>query len=259
MIAARGYCRPRMLHRILACLLFDRDLHHRGRRRKPRGVSAAVDEVHLLVSDPNPGVRVITLSWPDERNVLSSPLLAAIAGSLESARDDATVRCAVIAGGDTVFSAGADIKELSRRDTVVALLDVRPEIWDRIRNFPRPPIAAVNGFALGGCCELAMQADIIPAGEGAKFGQPEVNLGIIPPAGGRHDRARRRYGRGCAIPGRVYRCERNLRPRTSAEDSTSGGSALNCHIMGRGKTQWNCARVLTRAALAGGTDERAQP
>ncbi len=187
-----------MLHRILACLLFDRDLHHRGRRRKPRGVSA-VDEVHLLVSDSNPGVRVITLSWPDERNVLSSPLLAAIAGSLESARDDATVRCAVIAGGDTVFSAGADIKELSRRDTVVALLDVRPGIWDRIRNFPKPPIAAVNGFALGGCCELAMQADIIPAGEGAKFGQPEVNLGIIPPAG--------RETRSCTPPLRPWVCD----------------------------------------------------
>jgi enoyl-CoA hydratase len=138
----------------------------------------------LLVSEPGPGVRLLTLNRPAARNALSNELLGMIAAALEAARDDATVRCVVITGSDKVFAAGADIKELATRDTVGALLDVRPLLWERIRKFPKPLIAAVLGYALGGGCELAMHADIIVAGEGAKFGQPEINLGIIPGAGG---------------------------------------------------------------------------
>src|SRR5262249_8022637 len=131
-----------------------------------------------------PGVRLLTLNRPAARNALSNELLGAIATALEVARDDGAVRCVVITGSDKVFAAGADIKELATRDTVGALLDIRPVIWDRIRKSPKPLIAAVLGYALGGGCELAMHADITIAGEGAKFGQPEINLGIIPGAGG---------------------------------------------------------------------------
>ena len=138
----------------------------------------------LLISDPKAGVRLLTLNRPAARNALSAGLLGAIAAALEAARDDAAVRCVVITGGDKVFAAGADIKELATRDRVGGVVDMRPDMWDRIRKFPKPLIAAVLGYALGGGCELAMHADIIIAGDGARFGQPEINLGIMPGAGG---------------------------------------------------------------------------
>ena len=101
-----------------------------------------------------------------------------------AARDDEDVRAVVLTGSDKVFAAGADIKELATRTPVASLTDPRPRHYERIRKFPKPLIAAVNGFALGGGCELSMHCDITIAGAGAKFGQPEVNLGIIPGAGG---------------------------------------------------------------------------
>lgn len=138
----------------------------------------------LLVSDPRPGIRLLTLNRPTARNALSNELLAAIGDVLDNARDDAAIRCAVLTGSDKVFAAGADIRELAKRDTIGALLDARPALWDRVRRFPKPLLAAVRGYALGGGCELAMHCDIVVAGENAKFGQPEINLGLIPGAGG---------------------------------------------------------------------------
>ena len=145
---------------------------------------------HLLVTDPAPHVRLLTLNRPDARNALSTALLDDIATALESARDDDAVRAVVLTGGPKIFAAGADIRELAERTAATAITDARVRHWDRIRKFPKPLIAAVAGYALGGGCELAMHADIIVAAASAKFGQPEVNLGILPGAGGTQRLAR---------------------------------------------------------------------
>jgi enoyl-CoA hydratase len=144
----------------------------------------------LLISDPKPFVRQLTINRPEVRNALSNAVLDQIATALEAARDDDAVRAVVLTGSEKVFAAGADLRELSQRNPVTGLTDSRPRHWERIRKFPKPLIAAVNGFALGGGCELSMHCDITIAGAGAKFGQPEVNLGIIPGAGGTQRLAR---------------------------------------------------------------------
>ncbi|MFM8799412.1 MAG: enoyl-CoA hydratase-related protein [Tagaea sp.] len=144
----------------------------------------------LLLDDPAPFVRRLTLNRPEARNALSTALLGEIADALDAAAADDTIRTVVITGGPKVFAAGADIKELATRDVPGALLDTRVGHWSRVRRFPKPLLAAVAGFALGGGCELAMHADIVVAGEEAKFGQPEINLGIVPGAGGTQRLAR---------------------------------------------------------------------
>jgi enoyl-CoA hydratase len=142
------------------------------------------DTPGLLSDTPTPGVRLLLLDRPETRNALSNALLQYLADALAQARDDAGVACVVLAGAGKVFASGVDIRELADRDTVGALLDVRPRYWDAIRKFPKPIIIAVEGYALGGGCELAMHGDIVVAGETAQFGQPETSLGIIPGAGG---------------------------------------------------------------------------
>jgi enoyl-CoA hydratase len=144
----------------------------------------------LLTDDPAPGVRRLTLNRPAARNALSTALLGLVADALDAAASDDAIRAVVVTGGDKVFAAGADIKELATRDAVTALLDARVGHWQRFRRFPKPVVAAVCGYALGGGCELAMHADIVVAGDGAKFGQPEVNLGVVPGAGGTQRLAR---------------------------------------------------------------------
>lgn len=144
----------------------------------------------LLLDDPAPHLRRLTLNRPDARNALSTALLGDIADALDAAAADDAIRVVVLTGGPKIFAAGADIKELATRDVPAALLDARVGHWARIRRFPKPLVAAVNGFALGGGCELAMHADIVLAGEDAKFGQPEINLGILPGAGGTQRLAR---------------------------------------------------------------------
>ena len=138
----------------------------------------------LAVQAPEDGVRLITLQRPEALNALNSELLGELAAELDAAERDAETRVVVITGSRKAFAAGADIKEMAERDLVGILNDPRVAHWQRITAFAKPLIAAVNGFALGGGCELAMHADILIAGEDARFGQPEINLGIIPGAGG---------------------------------------------------------------------------
>ncbi|MFI8481459.1 2,3-dehydroadipyl-CoA hydratase PaaF [Pseudomonas sp. NPDC078700] len=138
----------------------------------------------LKVSPCEQGVRLITLHRPEALNALNTELLGELAAELISAEQDPDTRVVVLTGSRKAFAAGADINEMAERDMVGILNDPRVAHWQRISSFSKPLIAAVNGFALGGGCELVMHADIIIAGEDAKFGQPEINLGIMPGAGG---------------------------------------------------------------------------
>lgn len=137
-----------------------------------------------------PGVALLTITRPEARNALNSELLDRLAGALETFEDDETVNAVVITGAGGIFAAGADIRELADKGCIGLLNDERPRHWKRIRAFSKPLLAAVNGYALGGGCELAMQADLIVAGHDARFGQPEINLGLIPGAGGTQRLAR---------------------------------------------------------------------
>ncbi|HEK0907739.1 TPA: 2,3-dehydroadipyl-CoA hydratase [Pseudomonas putida] len=139
---------------------------------------------NLVVQAPADGVRLITLHRPQALNALNTELLAELADELDAAAHDEHTRAVVITGNRKAFAAGADINEMAKRDLVGILNDPRVAHWQRIAAFPKPLIAAVNGFALGGGCELVMCADIVIAGADARFGQPEINLGIIPGAGG---------------------------------------------------------------------------
>lgn len=143
-------------------------------------------------------VMVITIDRPKVRNALNNATLGEIAETLEAVAAGDTYRAVVITGGPDVFAAGADLKEMASLDTVGVLNDVRQFIWRRIAAFPMPLIAAVNGYALGGGCELAMHADIVIAGDTAQFGQPEINLGIMPGAGGTQ-RLTRAVGKSLAM------------------------------------------------------------
>lgn len=138
----------------------------------------------ILVSEPESGVMIIHLNRPEAYNALRTSLLAELKAVLEMATHDDNVRCVIVTGSEKVFAAGADIREMADLDTIGVLEDKRVQHWASIRRFPKPMIAAVNGFALGGGCELALHADIIIAGSTAQFGQPEINLGIMPGAGG---------------------------------------------------------------------------
>ena len=138
----------------------------------------------VLRDGPNDGVLVLRLNRPDKRNALSTSLLTLLADMLDAAAVDYDVRCVVFTGSDSVFAAGADIGEMEDRAVGGALGDVRPGLWSRVRGFPKPVVAAVEGWCLGAGNELLMCADLVVAGRGARFGQPETNLGIMPGAGG---------------------------------------------------------------------------
>ncbi|MGE4303209.1 MAG: enoyl-CoA hydratase-related protein [Novosphingobium sp.] len=127
---------------------------------------------------------ILRLNRPEKRNALATDLLGRVADALDEAASDPDVRAVVVTGSDRFFAAGADINELASRDTAGALADPRPAIWARIRGFTKPLVAAVEGWSLGAGNELVMCCDLVVAGDGAKFGQPETNLGIIPGAGG---------------------------------------------------------------------------
>ncbi|MBL28375.1 MAG: 2,3-dehydroadipyl-CoA hydratase [Rhodospirillaceae bacterium] len=152
----------------------------------------------VLSSRPSEGVTLLQLNRPEKRNALSSGLIGAIAAELTAAADDAETRCVVLTGNDKAFSAGADIKEMVERG-VDALKDKkRHQDWATIQSFPKPLIAAVEGFAFGGGHELAMLTDIVVAADNARFGQPEINIGILP-GDGATQRIPRSVGKSLAM------------------------------------------------------------
>jgi enoyl-CoA hydratase len=138
----------------------------------------------VVTERPAGGVGLIRINRPEARNALNLEVRKMIGQYLTEMTDDDTVRCIVLTGNDKSFAAGADIKEMANAGTIDMLLRGTQKMWRTIYGCPKPVIAAVSGFALGGGCELAMTCDIIIAGESAKFGQPEVKIGIIPGGGG---------------------------------------------------------------------------
>ncbi|MFK3711362.1 2,3-dehydroadipyl-CoA hydratase PaaF [Leclercia adecarboxylata] len=129
-------------------------------------------------------VLLLTLNRPAARNALNNALLSELATTLEAAATDSEVSVCVIAGNERFFAAGADLNEMAEKDLPATLNDIRPQLWARINAFSKPLIAAVNGYALGAGCELALLCDVVIAGENARFGLPEITLGIMPGAGG---------------------------------------------------------------------------
>ena len=139
---------------------------------------------HLLVEEKD-GVAVLTMNRPDRLNALSGEMLEALVENCQRLAVDRSIGCVVITGSAKAFAAGADIKEMQPKSYMDAYMeDFITANWERVTRCRKPVIAAVNGYALGGGCELAMMCDFILAGDGAKFGQPEINLGVIPGSGG---------------------------------------------------------------------------
>ena len=135
-------------------------------------------------------VAVATIDRPQTRNALSADVLCALAAAMDRAEADPAVRVLVLTGGPRLFASGADIRELRRTSPADYLLSERLECWHRFARFGKPAVAAVAGYVLGGGCELAMTCDAVVAADSAVFGQPEINLGIIPGAGGTQRGAR---------------------------------------------------------------------
>lgn len=143
-----------------------------------------MSDEQLVLSATDGHVTTLTLNRPKALNALSPELIDALIAALEQCEADAQIRAVVLTGGPRAFAAGADIKAMAGASPMGMLTSRAIERWARIAAFRKPLIAAVSGFALGGGCELAMMCDMIVASETAQFGQPEINLGIIPGAGG---------------------------------------------------------------------------
>jgi enoyl-CoA hydratase len=138
----------------------------------------------LVVLEREGGVGVVLMNRPDALNALSSELMEAVVGALEELDVDESIRCIVLGGNERAFAAGADVGELADATPIELYENRRIDRWDAIRALRTPLVAAVSGYCLGGGCELAMACDLIVASETAQFGQPEINLGILPGAGG---------------------------------------------------------------------------
>jgi enoyl-CoA hydratase len=139
------------------------------------------ENILLAVDGP---VATVTLNRPQALNALNAPLLSELVDALAKLDADEAVRCIVLTGNERAFAAGADIKEMADVSSVDMLRRNALARYDAVRKITKPIIAAVSGWALGGGCELAMACDMIVASETARFGQPEINIGIMPGAGG---------------------------------------------------------------------------
>ena len=137
-----------------------------------------------IIVESRDRVGVIKLNRPNALNALNGQLIAELTQALDAFEEDADIGCIVITGNDKAFAAGADIKEMQAKSYMQAYKEDFISKWDRVGRCRKPVVAAVAGFALGGGCELAMMCDIIIAADTAKFGQPEIKLGVMPGSGG---------------------------------------------------------------------------
>jgi enoyl-CoA hydratase len=143
------------------------------------------DESLVLVErDEARRVALVRLNRPKQLNALNGPTMDALCESLEVLDRDDAIRVIVVTGSERAFAAGADIGEMAGASPIDLLRTNRIAQWDRVRKITKPVIAAVAGWCLGGGCELAMALDIIIAAESARFGQPEIKIGVMPGAGG---------------------------------------------------------------------------
>ncbi|MGL4323812.1 MAG: enoyl-CoA hydratase [Beijerinckiaceae bacterium] len=137
-----------------------------------------------ILTETRGAVGVITLHRPQALNALNTQLIGEVNEALSAYEADPAIGCIVLTGSEKAFAAGADIKEMQPRSYPGTYMDDKFREWDKIADRRKPVIAAVAGFALGGGCEVAMMCDFIIAADNAKFGQPEINLGVMPGAGG---------------------------------------------------------------------------
>ncbi|MHB8624955.1 MAG: enoyl-CoA hydratase-related protein [Aggregatilineales bacterium] len=153
---------------------------------------------NIAVERPGNVVGLVRLNRPKALNALNAALMRELITALTEFDADESIRCLVITGDERAFAAGADIKEMADASAVDMLTRGTIELWDRLRALRKPIIAAVSGHCLGGGCELAMACDMIVASETARFGQPEINVGVIPGAGGTQ-RLTRAVGKALAM------------------------------------------------------------
>lgn len=151
---------------------------------EPRKNEVPSEGGEVLLERVSAAVALVRLNRPHVRNALNLSIRQELASVFRSFTDDPDLRCVVLTGDDKAFAAGADIEDMATIDAVEMYHRHTERLWGAVGECPVPVIAAVSGFALGGGLELAMNADIIIAGEGARFGQPEVKVGIMPGAGG---------------------------------------------------------------------------
>jgi enoyl-CoA hydratase len=141
-------------------------------------------EFLIVTEQYAPGIALIQLNRPKDLNALNLQLMAELRDTLHQMDRHADVRVIIITGNEQAFAAGADIKQMADKSAIDMLMVDQFSTWDQIRKTKKPIIAAVSGFALGGGCELAMTCDMIIASETARFGQPEIKIGVMPGAGG---------------------------------------------------------------------------
>ena len=152
----------------------------------------------LVVVEREEPIAVVLLNRPEQLNALSGELMDELVAALQQLDEDETIRAIVLGGNERAFAAGADIAELAEATPVSLYQDRRIDRWDAIRTLRTPLVAAVSGYCLGGGCELALACDLIVASETARFGQPEINLGVLPGAGGTQ-RLTRAVGKALAM------------------------------------------------------------
>ena len=219
-----------------------------------------MSDEQLVLQERRGAVSILTINRPDKRNALNGPLRCSLLGALDAAARDTTVRAIVITGaGDKAFVAGADIGEFEGRTPVDQFRVMKqPAIFDAVERLSKPVIAAINGFCLGGGMELALACDIRIASTSARFGQPEVNLGIIPGGGGTQ-RLPRIVGLGAAsrmiLTGDLIDATEALRLRlveevVAPDALMSRAVAIADTIAAKSPVAVSAAKEATRAALS---------